>query len=235
MAELLKISEVAARAGVPKATIAYYVREGLLPPPARKTHRNMAYYSADFVERVKLIKTLQTERFLPLSVIKKMLAGKRGVAEMRAFIDSRPLAPPVEAPVPTARKALLAASGLTPGDLAALRKAGLIANERRARFDAAESAVIRAVGSLKKMGLDSAHGFHADALRIYRESMEALARKEFSLFLSQVPAKHAGKDLLPIAQAAFEASSALLLSLRRKVLLEMLAESRPPARRRKRA
>ena len=33
----------------------------------------MAYYPPDFVERIRLIKQLQEERFMPLRVIKRML------------------------------------------------------------------------------------------------------------------------------------------------------------------
>ena len=47
----------------------HYLREGLLPEPV-KTSRNMAYYPAEFVERIRLIKQLQEERFMPLRVIR---------------------------------------------------------------------------------------------------------------------------------------------------------------------
>jgi DNA-binding transcriptional MerR regulator len=70
--ELLKISEIAERAEVPVATVRHYVREGLLPEPV-KTSRNMAYYPPEFVDRIRLIKQLQEERFLPLKVIRELL------------------------------------------------------------------------------------------------------------------------------------------------------------------
>lgn len=70
--ELLKISEIAERADVPVATVRHYLREGLLPEPV-KTSRNMAYYSPEFVDRIRLIKQLQEERFLPLKVIRELL------------------------------------------------------------------------------------------------------------------------------------------------------------------
>jgi DNA-binding transcriptional MerR regulator len=56
--ERLKISELAAAAGVPVATVRHYLREGLLPEP-EKTSRNMAYYPPQLVERIQLIKQLQ--------------------------------------------------------------------------------------------------------------------------------------------------------------------------------
>src|SRR3954465_2413654 len=69
---LLKISELSERSGVPVATIHHYLREGLLPEPV-KTSRNMAYYPPEFVERIRLIKQLQEERFMPLKLIREVL------------------------------------------------------------------------------------------------------------------------------------------------------------------
>ena len=71
-AELLKISELAEQADVPVATVRHYLREGLLPEPV-KTSRNMAYYPPEFADRIRLIKQLQEERFMPLRVIRELL------------------------------------------------------------------------------------------------------------------------------------------------------------------
>jgi DNA-binding transcriptional MerR regulator len=73
---LFKISEIAERSDVPVATVRHYLREGLLPEPV-KTSRNMAYYPPEFVDRIKLIKQLQEERFMPLKVIRELLAQER--------------------------------------------------------------------------------------------------------------------------------------------------------------
>ena len=63
------MGELAEASGVPAPTIKHYLREGLLPEPV-KTSRNMAYYPPEFVDRIKLIKRLQEERFMPLKAIK---------------------------------------------------------------------------------------------------------------------------------------------------------------------
>ena len=76
--ELLKISELAERADVPVATVRHYLREGLLPEPV-KTSRNMAYYPPEFVERIRLIKQLQEERFMPLRVIRELLENEEAI------------------------------------------------------------------------------------------------------------------------------------------------------------
>jgi len=67
---LLKIGELAERAGVSPGTIR--LREGLLPKPV-KTSRNMAYYQPELADRIELIKRLQEERFMPLRVIREVL------------------------------------------------------------------------------------------------------------------------------------------------------------------
>ncbi len=76
----LKISELAEAAGVPVATVRHYLREGLLPEPV-KTSRNMAYYPPEFAERIRLIKQLQEERFMPLRVIRELLDSANGDVE----------------------------------------------------------------------------------------------------------------------------------------------------------
>lgn len=73
-AGLLKISEVAALADTSVSTVKYYVKEGLVDI-ACKTGKNMAYYKPESVERVKLIKTLQNEKYYPLSVIKRIISS----------------------------------------------------------------------------------------------------------------------------------------------------------------
>src|SRR6266566_4600277 len=85
--DLLKISELSERSGVPVATIHHYLREGLLPAPV-KTSRNMAYYPPEFVDRLRLIKQLQEERFMPLRVIRELLdRGGSDPDRLRAVIE----------------------------------------------------------------------------------------------------------------------------------------------------
>ena len=92
---LLKMSELAERSGVSAGTIKHYLREGLLPEPV-KTSRNMAYYPPEFVDRIKLIKQLQEERFMPLRAIKSVLdedpERARALVELEDRILDRALA-----------------------------------------------------------------------------------------------------------------------------------------------
>ncbi|MBI4822080.1 MAG: MerR family transcriptional regulator [Deltaproteobacteria bacterium] len=79
----LKIGELSRRTETPKETIHFYLREGLLEAPA-KTSRNMAYYDESHVSRLLAIKKLRTESYLPLSVIKQLIAnGELGASQRR--------------------------------------------------------------------------------------------------------------------------------------------------------
>jgi DNA-binding transcriptional MerR regulator len=54
-----------------------------------KTSRNMAYYPPEFVERIRLIKLLQEERFMPLRVIRELLDSANGDLErLRALAEA---------------------------------------------------------------------------------------------------------------------------------------------------
>jgi excisionase family DNA binding protein len=68
---ILRISELAKRTGVFPSTIRHWVNEGLIP--AIKTGKTMSYYDISTIERIKFIKRMQREKFLPLSVIKRLI------------------------------------------------------------------------------------------------------------------------------------------------------------------
>ena len=87
---LLKMSELAERSGVSAGTIKHYLREGLLPEPVR-TSRNMAYYPPHFVERIRLIKRLQEDRFMPLKVIRGVVEQDPGGAAALLELEDRSL------------------------------------------------------------------------------------------------------------------------------------------------
>ena len=69
--------ELELESGVGRETIRFYIREGLLPQPERPA-RNVALYDESFVERIRLINELKTKRYLPLQVIRRILAESEG-------------------------------------------------------------------------------------------------------------------------------------------------------------
>ncbi|MCJ7744723.1 MAG: TetR family transcriptional regulator [Actinobacteria bacterium] len=80
--KLLRVGELSRRTGVSTSAINYYVREGLLPPPA-KSAPNMAYYDHGYIDMVTTIRVLQREKGMSLSQIKNMVnKGELGWPEV---------------------------------------------------------------------------------------------------------------------------------------------------------
>jgi DNA-binding transcriptional MerR regulator len=82
------MSELASASGVSAGTIKHYLREGLLPEPLR-TSRNMAYYPPELVDRIRTIKRLQEDRFMPLRLIREVLEQADGPRTPRRDVLER--------------------------------------------------------------------------------------------------------------------------------------------------
>ncbi|MBI3911304.1 MAG: MerR family transcriptional regulator [Armatimonadetes bacterium] len=175
--KLMRIKELAEATGVSAQTIHYYLREGLLPPPI-KTAPNMAYYGPEHVDDIRLIKELQEKRYLPLSVIKLVLAAKREgkdvsqLQDMRLSLEDlfRPLGPEEEMQ-PMALVELVAMTGLPAATLEALEEIGLLMPTGTLdgkRFDGLDVRIARAVNQLLGLGLTPSD------LGFYRQYIEAL-------------------------------------------------------------
>lgn len=85
----MKIKELVQRTEISKETIHYYIREGLLPKP-RKRCKNMADYDESYIEKIRRIKELQYNHFLPLAVIKEILKNPKKFAETHPSLDLQP-------------------------------------------------------------------------------------------------------------------------------------------------
>ena len=72
----MKISQLVKRTGVPKETIHFYIREGILRKP-RKSSVNTAEYNESYVDQIKLIKDLRDNYYLPIPEIKKIVKDFR--------------------------------------------------------------------------------------------------------------------------------------------------------------
>ncbi|MEV6912265.1 MerR family transcriptional regulator [Amycolatopsis sp. NPDC051071] len=68
------MAELSEKAGVPVATIKYYLREGLVPPGER-TSPNQARYGDGHVQRIKLIRALMDVGGLSLTTVGEVLAA----------------------------------------------------------------------------------------------------------------------------------------------------------------
>jgi DNA-binding transcriptional MerR regulator len=83
----MKISSVVKRSGVPKETIHFYIREGLLRKP-RKSGVNIADYTENHVKQILFIKDLRDNFYFPIPLIRKIVRKvKKQPAADRAFFE----------------------------------------------------------------------------------------------------------------------------------------------------
>jgi AcrR family transcriptional regulator len=71
----MRIMELEEKSGVPRTTIHFYLRRGLLHPP-RKTGRTMAYYDDTHLQRLKKISEIKKGARLPLAMLKEEMEEK---------------------------------------------------------------------------------------------------------------------------------------------------------------
>ncbi len=224
--ELVKMAVLSERSGVPAATIKHYLREGLIPGPVRRTARNMAYYDAGVVERIRAIKRLQRDHFLPLGVIRDVLDGTRGVTDdgAAALAIARVLRKSASDADSRTRAELMAA-GVRPQELSWLESIGLITAEGEgdaARFGGDDLAILRVLGAARRAGI-GADMLPTSVLEPYARAIRELVRAELALFRDGVLPR-AGDDVEKLTEVATLLSEQLVVLLRRKLLLPTLAE-----------
>ncbi len=221
---LLKIGELADRAGVSPGTIRHYLREGLLPEPVR-TSRNMAYYPPDYVQRIELIKRLQEERFMPLRVIKGMLDEDpehvRALIEFEDRIVERALANAEQrARVPA--KEIRERFAIPQNVLSRLAEIGVLTPERGG-YSADDVKIIEAISRFRAGGYDEALGFTVyDTLR-YREALEPLVQEEVRALVDRLAGEVDLERALQIVEAGAEPLRELIGAIHSKLLLAELS------------
>ena len=234
---LLRMSELAALADVPPASIKFYIKEGLLPAPI-KTSRNMAYYDESFVERIRFIKTLQTRHFLPLRVIREILSetnGNGSMAEAEALLElkgsllGRTNGESVD-PLPEAE--VIRQYNTYEDELSTLRQMGVLtpAEIQGTRLYSGDDLdFLAALENNRKLGFTREIGFHVADLEIYLGMLENLAKEEVRLLISRTARKLSSEDIDQLAQRGIREFGPLLMVLRRKMIMKVLSELRPGA------
>jgi DNA-binding transcriptional MerR regulator len=226
----LRISELAERAEVPVATVRHYLREGLLPEPV-KTSRNMAYYPPEFVERIRLIKLLQEERFMPLRVIRDLLDREdaeperlRAMIELEDRILDRALAGERERiPVDEVR----ARYGLPAEVLDRLAELGVLTPAAEG-YSPSDVRVIEAIGRFRAGGYDESLGFTVyDTLR-YKRALESLVAEEVQVLTERLAGDVDPDRAIEIVEAGIGPLNELIAALHTKLLIARLERGAGP-------
>ena len=223
---MLKMSELAERSGVSAATIKHYLREGLLPEPV-KTSRNMAYYPSEFVERIRLIKQLQEERFMPLRVIKSMLDDDPERARALVELEDRIL------------EHALKGEERTRVSVAEVRKRYDIPQEVLDRlaelrvltpssrgYSASDVAIIEAIGRFRAGGYSEQIGFTVyDTVR-YKRALEELVKEEVEVLTKRLAGEKSPDEVVALIEAGAEPLRDLIAALHTKLLGAELTRAR---------
>ena len=227
---LLRMSELAALTDVRPAAIKFYIREGLLPAPV-KTSRNMAYYDESFVEKIRLIKQLQTQHYLPLRVIKDLFGrtnGSSSLEETSALLELKgalPLHLPEENREPLTEEEVIRRLNTYEEELEDLRRIGLVSpremNGARV-YDGEDQAFLELLENNRRLGFTREIGFQVKDLELYLAILEVLATEEVKLLVSRTATKLSGEEIRRLAERGIHDFGPLLMFLRRKMIMKVL-------------
>jgi DNA-binding transcriptional MerR regulator len=226
---LLKMSELAERSGVSAGTIKHYLREGLLGggEDVVRTSRNMAYYPEEFVGRIRLIKRLQEERFMPLRLIRELMAEDPGRAERMIELEDRILERAIAAREGerTSRARVRDLYDLPQNVLARLEQLGVLTPNGRG-YDADDVKIIESISRFRAGGYEQAIGFTVyDTLR-YREALEPLVEEEVRVLLERLPGEVEVDRAVEIIASGAEPLRDLIGAMHSKLLLVALRRQR---------
>jgi len=226
---MLKMSELAERSGVSAGTIKHYLREGLLGGADEivRTSRNMAYYPPGFVERIRLIKRLQEERFMPLRLIKGVMEGDpsraAALVELEDRILERATAQREGTRVSAAEVRLR--YDVPQNVLDRLAELEVLTPTSRG-YDADDVKIIEAISRFRAGGYDERLGFTVfDTLR-YREALAPLVREEVRTLLERLAGEVSVDRAAQIIASGAEPLRELVGAMHSKMLLAELRGQR---------
>lgn len=227
----LRMRDLVRESGLPRETIHFYMQQGLLPAPL-ETGRNTAIYGPEHLERLRRIRVLQEQQFLPLRAIRAVLdetAGedftpeqedlvRRVRATLSGWVDAQqhprvPVSSFVPKRVPAAELRELVREGLV-----AIR--GTIANGTVTEDDAV---ILECWAQFREAGLGPQQGIAPAELRLFDDAMERLVEREARMALRAYQGAPA-EDLSRMVEQSAPIVGRLLVALHRKRLRRFLAE-----------
>jgi DNA-binding transcriptional MerR regulator len=223
--ELLRMGELARASGVSAATIKHYLREGLLPEPV-KTSRNMAYYPADFVDRIRMIKQLQEERYMPLRVIKDLLEEDPDRARALIELGDRLLEHALAGESERISATEVRHRYEIPEDvLKRLAELGVLTPDRRG-YSPSDVRIIEAISRFRAGGYEERIGFTVyDTIR-YKEAMAELVKQEVDVLMERLAGEMDPDEAMALIEAGNQPLNDLLAAMHTKALVAELESRR---------
>ena len=230
--QLIKMSELSKRSGVPGPTIKHYIREGLLPGPEVRTSRNMAYYDARLAGRIRVIKELQAERFLPLRVIGDLLEPApsdrirpdRDAAQRKTLGALAPVVVDERASTQRRKKSeVIKTFGVTKAELDTLEKVGVLelrGDGETAGYSGIDLKLLDILADVRRLGLGDI--FPISVAEPYMTAVKKLVEFEIDIFRHRALEAQLPAPLPDVAKQAVELGERLVVTLRAKILPGLL-------------
>lgn len=224
----MRMRELEKRTGVGRETIRFYIREGLLPEPERAS-RNSASYTDDHVARVRAIKRLQEERFLPLAVIKNLLEASGDDAWLHAeafpHLDAMLRARLDQGErIPLAR--VMEQAGATHADIEEAVESGAISIGADGRIDARDAGILKAHMELQHIGFTEERGFMREGRGIYADFVDWLVTQEMRMFFDHTAGVVGEDEAANMAERGISAVNDMLSLMRTREILRRLEARR---------
>jgi DNA-binding transcriptional MerR regulator len=223
--EMLRMGELARASGVSAATIKHYLREGLLPEPV-KTSRNMAYYPAEFVDRIKMIKQLQEERYMPLRVIKDLLEEDPDRAKALIELGDKLLEHALAGESERVSATEVRRRYDVPQDvLDRLAELEVLTPDKKG-YSPSDLRIIEAISRFRAGGYEERIGFTVyDTLR-YKEAMGDLVKQEVDVLMERLAGEMDPDEAMALIEAGNQPLNDLLAAMHTKALVAELEARR---------
>ncbi len=228
----LRMRDLVRQSGLPRETIHFYIQQGLLPRPL-KTGRNTALYPAQHLERLRRIRELQEQQFLPLKAIRAVLDESNGE---RFTPEQEDLVRRVRATLggwadaqqrPTVPVADFVPARVSRDELQELVKAGLVrvhGSIASGTTTADDAVILECWAQFKESGLGPDRGVSPAEFIIYDQAMEQLVVREAHLAMRTYEGA-AVEDISRVVEQAAPIIGRLLGAMHRKRLRQFLVDA----------
>lgn len=228
----LRMRDLVRQSGLPRETIHFYIQQGLLPRPL-KTGRNTALYPAQHLERLRRIRELQEQQFLPLKAIRAVLDesnAERFTPEQEDLV--RRVRATLGGWADTQQRATVPVADFVPArvsrdELRELVKVGIVhvhGPVAAGTVTADDAVILECWAQFKESGLGPDRGISPAEFVIYDQAMEQLVVREAQLAMRAYEGA-AVDEISRIVKKAAPIIGRLLGAMHRKRLRQFLIDA----------
>jgi DNA-binding transcriptional MerR regulator len=223
------MKQLSAATGVPKGTIQFYIKEGLIPRPI-KTHTNMAYYTEAHINGIRMVKELQSKRYLPLSVIKQILkyeSDALSADEIRTIVDlDGKLFQSLRENLPKKKvtaQQLSERTGVSLKEMRDLERIRILHPVRKGKkkfYDEDDIRFLECWKRMRELGFTEELGFDASVIVVHRELLERLVEEEARILTSRASGKVEAEKLIKMVEEGTTVLNTMIGIIHKRLMLE---------------